>query len=193
MPKLYNRRRLLSTVLSILKNFLPFRQPRPAFFTLPRAFIAPFSASHRLFLPVAAKRLLFCEYAAIILIARTETYRSGHNGLDSKSSSLSWARGFESHRLRHNKKGRLLPSFLLWRSRRACTHEICRAHISCCTRTETLLYYSIYLFLSVRCKANPTVLYQTCAPLPSFFVMAKSPGVPDRSYFLSAFCAKRRF
>ena len=184
---------MLSTVLSILKNFLPFRQPHPAFFTLQRAFISPFSASHRLFLPVAAKRLLFCEYAAIILIARTETYRSGHNGLDSKSSSLSWARGFESHRLRHNKKGRLLPSFLLWRSRRACTHEICRAHISCCTLTETLLYYSIYLFLSVRCKANPTVLYQTCAPLPSFFVMAKSPGVPDRSYFLSAFCAKRRF
>ena len=34
----------------------------------------------------------------------TEMYRSGHNGLDSKSSSPSWARGFESHRLRHSKK-----------------------------------------------------------------------------------------
>ena len=38
---------------------------------------------------------------------------------------------------RHNKQGRLQPSFLLWRRRRACTHEICGTHISCCTRTET--------------------------------------------------------
>ena len=75
------------------------------------------------------------------------------------------------------KKDGCCRPFLLWRSRRACTHEICGTHISCCTRTETLFYCSVYLFLSVRCKANPTVLYQNCTPLPSFLLWRRR-GLP---------------
>ena len=46
----------------------------------------------------------------------TETYRSGHNGADSKSVSLFWARGFESHRLRHTwlNDECCLAIFLFW-------------------------------------------------------------------------------